>query len=331
MYCRNCGAHVTDGAKFCSSCGAQQATAVPSVSTELLCPFCGVKLELDSVFCDECGHKISGVGKQIQTEKTKNPKNGNQNRKLPSVISLSVLSVLLVLVIASVIWKTSTDKPKNSRIKNTETGVTETRRRRDTELSDPAEVTESKENRESVTNEKPTSASESSELPVTGQTGDPEIKHDPAGYQTSDMSKMADFQWITYEIMYGNVPDDVELLTDAYEISGGWKAYIVDDYSGENSVYIERLCNCYISGSSQDLEVVIQWDYLFNGASNESYSEKDNPDSFFNGSLSDGSLYATGAGSIYIRGFWYKDGKEYALGTMTWVDGLTSTVYLVRP
>jgi hypothetical protein len=145
------------------------------------------------------------------------------------------------------------------------------------------------------------------------------------------MSKLADFQWITYEIMYGNVPDDVELLTDPQEITGGWKAYIVDDYSGEYSSYIERLCNCYISGSPQDLEVCIQWDYVYNGSADESYSEKGSPDSYFNGSWTDGGLYATGAGSITISGFWYKDGKEYALGTMTWVDGLTSTVYLVRP
>ena len=325
MYCHNCGAHVTDGAKFCSSCGAQQVSAVPSVITEIICPSCGEKIEPDSVFCEKCGHKLSGAGTLPQAAKSKMPKSKKQNRNLPSLIILSVLSVLLVIVIGSVIWKNNTDKPRRSKDKDIETNVTETRRRRETEHSETAEITESEKSKESV------NGSETTEDPSIEQTSAFGLIRDPAQYNTSDMSKMADFQWITYEIMYGYVPDDVELLTNVQEITGGWKAYIVDDYSGENSVYIERLCNCYVSGTSQDLEVCIQWDYLFNGASDESYSEKDYQASYFNGSWSDGSLYATGSGSITFSGFWYKDGKEYALGTMTWVDGLTSTVYLVRP
>ena len=99
----------------------------------------------------------------------------------------------------------------------------------------------------------------------------------------------------------------------------------------ENVDYIERLCNCYISVSDQDVEVCIKWDYLYNGSDDESYSEKGNPDSYYNGSWSNGGISATGAGRITINGFWYKNGKEYAVGTMTWADGMSSTIFLARP
>ncbi len=362
MYCRNCGARVTDGARFCFSCGAQQAAVVPSVSTEPICPFCGARLEPDSVFCDECGHRITGAvsqapnaTQQVPVEAPPSPvasppapfatppspiaasqppvvntpaSNSKKSAgKIIVVIVIIVLSVLLLSAVGYIIWS-RLNEPGDTKTRNTRSRVTESEDIRETETGKTRETKSSVEHTDKQVSE---TSSEISEIPTAEQTAEPALKHDPTDFQTSDTSKLGDFQWITYDIMYGNVPDDVELLTDPQEIAGGWKAYIVDDYHGDNSEYIERLCNVDISVSDQDVEVCIKWDYMYNGSVDESYSEKDNPDSYFNGSWSNGGISATGAGRITINGFWYKNGKEYAVGTLTWTDGMTSTVFLARP
>jgi hypothetical protein len=383
MFCNNCGAPVSDGAKFCSSCGAQQQAAVPSVSTEPVCPFCGEMLEPDSVFCDNCGQMITGaipqasvatqqvpvetppspvvtppppaVRQQIPIEAPPSPVTTTQPQivtppspiaapqapvvntqasnskksagKIIAVVSIIVLSVLLVSSVGYIVWSRFSE-PEETKTRNTKSRVTES------EDNTEKETRKTRETKSSVDpTDKPVSgtSSETTEMPTAEYTTEPAMKHDPSDYQTSDMSTMADFQWITYDIMYGSLPSDVEFLADPQEIAGGWKAYIVDGIGGENVDYIERLCNCFISVSDQDVEVCIKWDYLYNGSADESYSEKDNPDSYYNGSWSNGGISATGSGRITITGFWYKNGKEYAVGTLTWADGMSSTVFLARP
>lgn len=336
MFCQECGARISDGARFCSSCGAQQGAAVPSVITELTCPYCGEKLDSDSVFCDNCGRKITGVipapvaapqapiaVPQLPAATPQAPRSKKAGI-IVLIIAVVVLSFLLVSAIGIIIWIRLRNKPEDIKEKRTETKVTETDDFWETRPTSATKVTETRADRETET------YVEISEVPTAEDTASA-LKHDPSGFQTSDMSKMGDFQWITYDIMYGYVPENVELLTDPQEIAGGWKAYIVDDYRGEDSVYIERLCNVDMNVSGQSVEVSIKWDYLYNGSTDESYSEKDYPDSVFVGKWSNGGISATGAGGIYITGFWYKDGKEYAVGAMTWADGMTSTVFLVRP
>ena len=48
-------------------------------------------------------------------------------------------------------------------------------------------------------------------------------------------------------------------------------------------------------------------------------------------SFLEGKLTAVGSGSITIDGFYYQNGKEYALGTYTWPYGIIGTVGLIRP
>jgi len=369
MFCNNCGAPVSDGAKFCSSCGAQQQAVVPSVITEPICPYCGEKLEPDSVFCDNCGQRITGAVPQVSAatqqvpvatppspiEAPPSPDTTTQPQiatppspiaapqspvvntqaqnsrksagKIIAVVSIIVLSVLLVSSVGYIVWSRFSE-PEETKTRRTKSRVTESEDIREKETRKTRETKSSVETTEKTTSE---TSSEITEMPTAEYTTEPAMKHDPSDYQTSDMSTMADFQWITYDIMYGSLPSDVEFLTDPQEIAGGWKAYIVDGIGGENVDYIERLCNCYISVSDQDVEVCIKWDYLYNGSDDESYSEKGNPDSYYNGSWSNGGISATGAGRITINGFWYKNGKEYAVGTMTWADGMSSTIFLARP
>jgi class 3 adenylate cyclase len=50
--CSNCGAHVREGAKFCSECGTPVA---------LSCPSCSSPVTPDDKFCSECGHNLAGT------------------------------------------------------------------------------------------------------------------------------------------------------------------------------------------------------------------------------------------------------------------------------
>ena len=403
MFCHNCGAPITPGAKFCFSCGIQHAAEVPSVTTEPVCPFCGEKLEPDSVFCESCGNNITAavpqattqaiphpvtqavpqvvpqaapqiipqtippvtaqtvpqvmtqpvtqippqtvsqvmpqpvtqippqVVPQVAPQAVQSPTPKRSAAKIVVPIVISVLSVLLVSAIGIIIWL-KVSKPKDNRDRKTDTDVTESRRKD----RDQTDTTETRKNRETEIfpdlTDDPVyiTVLETSEIQPDGQNDSGSVKYDPSKYQTSDMSTMADFQWISYDIMNGFIPSDVERLTDVQEACGGWKAYIIDEAGGEYD-YIERLCNVYIGGSAQDIELSIQWDYMYNGSEDESYSEKGSPDSDFYGTWSNGSIDATGSGGITINDFWYKDGKEYAVGKMKWPDGQSSTIFLTRP
>ena len=50
VFCKNCGAELKPGSRFCDSCGARNAPA--------FCTNCGAKLEPESVFCGNCGTKV---------------------------------------------------------------------------------------------------------------------------------------------------------------------------------------------------------------------------------------------------------------------------------
>lgn len=54
--CTSCGALLIDGAKFCSSCGAESDTENQNIGNKY-CNNCGKEIAIDSVFCDSCGNK----------------------------------------------------------------------------------------------------------------------------------------------------------------------------------------------------------------------------------------------------------------------------------
>ena len=53
MKCTNCGASLSDSAKFCPECGTK-------VVREVFCAQCGTKLAAGTKFCPECGTKVGG-------------------------------------------------------------------------------------------------------------------------------------------------------------------------------------------------------------------------------------------------------------------------------
>ena len=68
-YCKNCGAVLVDGAKFCQKCGTKVDAAAPNSSTRqqeyagtmYKCPRCGEVLESFVSNCPACGLELTWV------------------------------------------------------------------------------------------------------------------------------------------------------------------------------------------------------------------------------------------------------------------------------
>ena len=56
--CKSCGAELADGAKFCVKCGAQQA----------FCPSCGKQMQGEHKFCPNCGTDLSNSANDVQQD-----------------------------------------------------------------------------------------------------------------------------------------------------------------------------------------------------------------------------------------------------------------------
>ncbi|MBE6491281.1 MAG: zinc ribbon domain-containing protein, partial [Methanobrevibacter sp.] len=56
-YCKNCGAVIRDGAKFCQDCGSEvEITKETIIENRNFCENCGSELTPGASFCAECGH-----------------------------------------------------------------------------------------------------------------------------------------------------------------------------------------------------------------------------------------------------------------------------------
>lgn len=67
--CPACGAGMSKGARFCSSCGQRmpeattEATPAPSVENVTYCPDCGAMRKGEDPFCAVCGHNYEAAEK----------------------------------------------------------------------------------------------------------------------------------------------------------------------------------------------------------------------------------------------------------------------------
>ena len=154
---------------------------------------------------------------------------------------------------------------------------------------------------------------------------------DPEAYEAADMPTLADFTWVTQDAMDGKVPADAEPLTDFREVTGNWKAYIVDITRDSNGSYmVETFLGISVAGSAEKSKLTFDWICTYNGRTGENY-EDSSPDTEFEGAWSDGGIEALGTGMAEFTAFYYQDGKEYALGKMHWPDGVTGSLMMVRP
>ncbi|MEJ2718240.1 MAG: adenylate/guanylate cyclase domain-containing protein, partial [Deltaproteobacteria bacterium] len=83
MECAGCHFENREGAKFCKKCGTK---------LEFLCPSCGHSCELDSAFCDECGHDLRGPKETLPQDLSFDEKLAKIQKYLPCGLTEKVLS-----------------------------------------------------------------------------------------------------------------------------------------------------------------------------------------------------------------------------------------------
>ena len=120
-------------------------------------------------------------------------------------------------------------------------------------------------------------------------------------------------------------------ITDFSAITGGWKAMIISDPLELRNSYTTDYMNIKIDGSASSAKVTFRWHSRFMNSSGKSVDVSKDPPGSFKGSFSNGKLSAIGSGKIEIKSFFYDKGKEYALGTYTWPDGVIGYIGMVRP
>ena len=163
--------------------------------------------------------------------------------------------------------------------------------------------------------------------PVPGTTEDEteeEFTLDVSAFDTRERPHIRDFKWVTEEIRAGICPEEAESFYFE-ESLGGWKCYVV-----ESEADVERLANLELSGTEDDAELLIDWYYI--RINKEEVSEDAAPDSVFKGNVTDeGELDTHGAGSLHITDIYRIDDHQYAFGKISWPDGISGSIYLVRP
>ena len=159
---------------------------------------------------------------------------------------------------------------------------------------------------------------------------EPALRYDPLDYETFKEATLADFTWVTYDIAHGILPSGLDRLEHFEEIEGGWKMYIIDDLDGTYDSPMERLCRCAFGVDANGRGIGIRWDYIHNYHTDEGWDDKTS-DSFFYGPWDNGVFSGIGPGSITITDFWHENDHEYAVGRMTWPDGVPAVIFLVRP
>ena len=150
---------------------------------------------------------------------------------------------------------------------------------------------------------------------------------DPKLFDTDERPTLADFTWVTKDILAGKVPEDEPVYFS--EILGGWKCYILDDSSYGS--YAERLLNMRIEGTTEEITLTFDWYYTHMYNTDEGYDDP-SPDSVFTGGLNkDRYIETFGAGSAVLTDFFMKDGHQYGIGIMNWPDGTKGFIAITRP
>lgn len=170
----------------------------------------------------------------------------------------------------------------------------------------------------------PTAEPEVISTPEPVVSSHPEVKKDPDGRRPD----YSDFDWYFNDVKEHGMWSDAEKIDNLGEVIGDWKAYILYDPDKTTDEPCEMLFNIDISVGQHDLSVLCDWYYLWDFSDEPEYQDSQ---STFRGPWNNGSISASGPGTMNLTGFYAKNGKQYAVGSMTSRDGVPAVVALVRP
>jgi hypothetical protein len=148
---------------------------------------------------------------------------------------------------------------------------------------------------------------------------------------TEERPDLEDFLWYIEDVAYDGVPSDANFIENIGPLTGSWKALIIYDPNDEYDTGAIEFLNVALAGTAESLSLTLDWYQIFWANEGESFDETDMEDSVFSGRWENGSLWASGTGTIRLTQFYELNGKQYAVGTMDTPDGIPALVALVRP
>lgn len=264
--------------------------------------------------------------------------------KWPAIVIGAVDAVLLMVILISVVtgWRIGAPKLSSSEphIKPPVSATERTVPRTEASTGEPvAETTKKPEPTEKATEKvtkKPEPTEKATEKPTQSQTE----AHKPAYPSAKEigtnkgptLSDIQGFKWNKNDGAYWELlTSSAVKLTDFDAVSGGWKAYILDDPAGKRSQFsMEHFANISLSGKPSDAKATIDWIYLTLSDEGEGHDDA-SPNSVFSGEWSSGTFTGIGSGKLTLNDFYLQNEKEYGVGTYIWPDGVESIVALVRP
>ncbi|HBR01459.1 MAG TPA: hypothetical protein DD738_02485 [Ruminiclostridium sp.] len=116
---------------------------------------------------------------------------------------------------------------------------------------------------------------------------------------------------------------------DFDNLAGGWKCLFIYDPEGKDTGRLYDFLNLTLSGAEGNGCIILDWSHMYAG--NQSIDETDMEDTVLNMDWKDGTLYGYGPMNLSINQFYYHQGAQYAVGTITLADGTEGLAAMIRP
>jgi len=160
---------------------------------------------------------------------------------------------------------------------------------------------------------------------------------DYRGYANGNEASIGDFFWFTDDVKWDGLPAGRTAITDFNAISGYWKTYTetIPMFEGEGE-YLKWF-NAEISGDANQAVFIYHTKGFtaFNMERGRSDDISAGDGEYLNGRFSDGRLVVgerdTKGLEIDIKDFYILDGKQYAVGEISYISGEKEYIVLVRP
>lgn len=302
-YCTYCGTQNREGAMFCSNCGKpmsepQTANADQPTAEHPVVEQPTVKQPADK--------QPDAYYSQLFEEKPRN------NKRVILIILIPVILIIIGIVAGAFLLLKAANTVKEE--------MNETM----SAISNAEENDSTKNDADDADYAEAAKASESGSSTATASWS--------ASFSTRKKPTMEDFKdWFVNGAMKTGMPGGVKPMANLSQITGSWKVFFFIDQRNEHDNKGYSYATMTFSGSDENIKMELKRYYTYLINYKETINDEEGGPERFSGKWRNNELIASGDGSFILEGFWEQDGKQYAVGTFNYQDGVTAAMALVRP